>query len=236
LHEFYAGAGADGASLSALALLLAGVEGRRTRLWVRHEAQDREMGAPCPEGLSELGLDPSRLMLMRARDVPSALQAGLEGARCAALGAVILEIAGAARAYDLTASRRLSLAAKTSGVPLFLLRVGAEPLPSAAETRWLLRAAPSRALLAQAPGPPAFHLTLLRARSGQEGERHFLEWNRDAQRLEIRLSGTGFPGPADPDREPASGTASPLSRAVVPFSADRPDASHGPSVPLRRAG
>lgn len=217
LHEFYAGAEADGVSLSGLAMMLGNAGGKQATLWIRHEAQASETGAPHPAGLAELGFDSTRLLLVRARDVSSALQAGLEGARCAALGAVIVEIRGEARAYDLTASRRLSLAAKTSGVPVFLLRSGAKVMASAAETRWLVCAAPSRALAAKAPGPPAFHLTLLRARHGQEGLQHHLEWNRDAHGFDNRLA----------DREPGYATrlddhpSPPLSRPVVPVSFDR---------------
>ena len=217
LHEFYAGAEADGVSLSALAMMVGGDSAKQVKLWVRHEAVTSEMGTPYPTGLSELGFDPAHLLLVRARDASTALQAGLEGARCAALGAVIVELRGEARAYDLTASRRLALAAKTSGVSVFLLRIGAKVVASAAETRWLARAAPSRALAMKAPGYPAFHLTLLRARNGQEGLQHHLEWKRDAQCLENRL----------PDSEPGYGSRPgwtslpPLSRPLVPVSFDR---------------
>ncbi|MGL4973753.1 MAG: hypothetical protein ACRC56_00555, partial [Bosea sp. (in: a-proteobacteria)] len=145
MHEFYTDAEANGVSLSALALMIGEDSTRQVKLWVRHDAVASETGAPHLIGLAELGLDPARLILVRARDAPSALQAGLEGARCSALGAVIIELRGEARAYDLTASRRLALAAKTSGVAVFLLRTGAKAMASAAETRWLARAAPSRA-------------------------------------------------------------------------------------------
>jgi hypothetical protein len=86
LHEFYAARHADAVSLSGSALLLAEGDRAQTRLWVRHAGQNREAGYPSPAGLAELGLDPARLVLVDARDAPSALQAGLEGARCAALG------------------------------------------------------------------------------------------------------------------------------------------------------
>ena len=241
LHELYAGAEADGASLSALAMMLgeaskregAREDAREATLWVRHEALTREAGAPHPAGLAELGLDPGRLLLLRARDAPSALQGGLEGARCAALGAVIIELRGEARAYDLTASRRLALAARASGVSVFVVRAAAAPMPSAAETRWLARAAPSRALAAKAPGHPAFHLVLLRARNGQEGLQHHLEWNRDAQRLESNPSGHGETAPA---RQLDGGASTPLSRGVVAIPVHRPDTARDEPPPHRRAG
>ena len=233
VHEFYASAEADGVSLSALAMMLGSAHGKRTILWVRHDALASETGAPYAAGWAELGLDPACLLLLRARDVPSALQAGLEGARCTALGAVIIECRGEARAYDLTASRRLALAAKASGVPVFLLRAGANAIASAAETRWLACAAPSRALAAKAPGYPAFRLTLLRARSGgQEGSQHHLEWNRDGQCFENRLADRDAGYALKPDRGPDT----PLSRPVVSVSFDRPGAAGNEPLQRGRAG
>jgi protein ImuA len=248
LHEFYAGAEADGVSLSALAVMLGVAGGQQATLWARHEALGHETGMPHPAGLAELGFDPAHLLLIRARDAPSALQAGLEGARCAALGAVIIELRGETRAYDLTASRRLALAARASGVRVFMVRSAATPMPSAAETRWLARAAPSHALAAmapgirapgirapgkRAPGQPAFHLVLLRARNGQEGLQHHLEWNRDAQRLESGLSASGDAAAA---RQPDGGASAPLSRRMVAVPVNRPDTAHDEARPHRRAG
>lgn len=233
LHELYAAAQADGASLSALAMMLGETGGKQSRLWVRHAALARETGTPHPAGFSELGLDPASVLLLQARDASAALQAALEGARCTALGAVIVELWGETRVYDLAASRRLALAAKTSGVPVFLLRIGTKSIASAAETRWLARAAPSRALAAKAPGHPAFHLTLLRARNGQEGLQHHLEWNRDAQRFEDRLSSNGGPDYATPSD---GGYPAPLPRPMVPVPFDRSGAAHDEPPSNERAG
>jgi hypothetical protein len=54
-----------------------------------------------------------------------------------------------------------------------------EPSPSAAHTRWQVMAAPSMALEANAPGRPAFDLTLLRHRGGRDGLHIIMEWDRD---------------------------------------------------------
>lgn len=215
LHEVYGGAEADGVSLSALAMMLAGGS-EPFRLWVRHQAQERELGAPYSAGLAELGLNPAQVLFCRAQDVASALQAALEGARCAVLGAVVVELRGEAKAYDLTASRRLALAAKASGVPVLMARIAAPPTPSAAQTRWQVRAMPSRALAAKAPGPPAFELSLLRARNGREGLRYCSEWDRDARQFIPR---------SIPIKGNAIAPAAPLSGAVVPFSFNRSGAA-----------
>lgn len=227
IHEFYAARHADAPALSGcmLALGQALAQGRPA-LWVRQEAFDWEAGQPYAPGLCEFGLDPASLTILRVKDAIAALQAGLEGARCAGLGAVFLELWGEAPAYDLTASRRLALAARSSGVPVLVSRIGAKARPSAAETRWELRALPSRALAAQAPGLPAFELTLLRARNGREGLTYPLEWNRDDRQFLPRTTGElPSAGPLLP----------PLPGAVVSVSFDRPRAPE-PEFPRREAG
>lgn len=225
LHEFYAGAQADGASLSAFVMMLALAEREGSTLWIRHGEHDRETGVPHSAGLAELGLDPARILFMPAPDPASALQAGLEGARCPSLGAVVIELWGAVKAYDLTASRRFALAAGASGTRVLLARMAAAAHPSAAETRWQVRAAPSRAMAANAPGNPAFEMTLMRARNGREGLRYSVEWDRDARKLVSR---------------PPSVVAAthvrrtPLFGAVVPVSFDRSGAP--PVYPRQQAG
>ncbi|HZF45231.1 MAG TPA: hypothetical protein VEZ26_02770, partial [Sphingomonadaceae bacterium] len=69
--------------------------------------------------------------------------------------------------------------AEASGVTPLLLRIEAEPGPSAAQTRWSVSAAPSRALEAEAPGRPAFKVELLRQRGRPDGGFWHLEWDRD---------------------------------------------------------
>eukprot|EP01037_Dinobryon_pediforme_P027134 gene27134-29923_t len=145
LHELYAAQEADAAGVTGVALAFARLaKPQAPILWVRQGFLDREAGVPYPPGLAEFGLDPAMLTLVRAQDAQGVLQAGLEGARCAALGAVMIELWGEAKALDLTASRRLALAAKASGTPALMVRIAATPAASAAETRWLVRAAPSR--------------------------------------------------------------------------------------------
>ncbi|CAN1547566.1 COG4544 Uncharacterized conserved protein [Rhabdaerophilaceae bacterium] len=214
LTDLYAAREADAVAATALALACAaGAGGDRPWLWVRQENLTRETGMPYAPGLVEFGLAPENLVLVRASDARSALQAGLEGARCAALGAVIIELMGETRALDLTASRRLALAAKQAKTPIFLVRTGAEPQPSAAETRWHIRAAPSRALPANAPGNPVFSLTLLRHRGGLQSGAWYLEWNRDRRSFEERTARQILATPLSPT----------LPGRVAPLPANRPD-------------
>lgn len=180
LHEVFAARTADEPSASGFAVMLA-VRASETRpvVWVRQDFAGVEAGHIYAPGIAELGLSPDRLILVRARDGPAVLRAGEEAARCPPLGAVLIEPWGAPKALDLVASRRLALAAARSNVPLFMVRAGAEPEPSAALTRWRVRAAPSTALEADAPGHPAFNVELLRDRAGAAGRNWIVEWDRD---------------------------------------------------------
>jgi protein ImuA len=202
VHELFAAEGDDGPSAAGFAAMLAlKAVGRRAPLfWLRSDEGERRGGMIHAPGLVELGGDPDSLVLGQAPDAKALLRAAADAARCPGLGALVVECWGSARELDLTASRRLALAAEQSGATLFLLRLEAEPVPSAADTRWAVGAAPSQALEANAPGAPAFDIELLRRRSGPAGMRWRLEWNRD--RLE-------FSDPA-------------LSGAVVPLPSRRP--------------
>lgn len=186
-HEFYAFEADNAASACGMALALASRAGaNRPLLWVRQDEAHRRSGAFYPSGMLEFGLDPGLVTLVKAKNALFALQAGLEGARTKGLGASIIELHGAASVLDLTASRKLALAAKATGVPVLLVRVATEPVPSAAESRWQVRAAPSRRLPPGMPGHPAFALTLLRHRNGFAGRDWLVEWNRDRHCFEDR--------------------------------------------------
>lgn len=204
LHEVFAGEedAGSGAGMSALFCLRAG--SKKPMLWLRTEAAQKRAGLVHASGLGELGLDPAALLLALLPDEPALLRAAAEATRCAGLGALLVECWGPMRRLDLTASRRLMLAAEASGVTVFLLRIAGEPGPSAADTRWRAAPSPSTALEADAPGAPMFVLELLRRRAGPPAGPWRVEWNRD------RLC---FQQPAvTPDQ---AGWA-PLSRSVLP--------------------
>ncbi|HEY3891483.1 MAG TPA: DNA repair protein, partial [Bradyrhizobium sp.] len=119
------------------------------------------------------------LVSVRAADVDGALRTAADALACDAVGAVVLEVWGEARQLDLVASRKLTLAAQASGVTCLVLRVAAAPLPSTAETRWIVRAAHSPPA---APwhgwGGPVFDAQLVRNRHGLVG-RWIMEWKCD---------------------------------------------------------
>ena len=203
LHDLYAATPADAVAVNAFALG-ASVQVAKGRIivWGLHEMMGLEAGRPHGPGLHEMGLSPSDMLLVRAPDIQTLLIIGEEALRTPTVGAVLLSAWGEAKAMSLTASRRLALAAETCGGTLFLARAGAMLVPSAAETRWSVQAEASNPLEGGAPGRPSFSATLLRRRGGGEHRSWILEWDRDARSF----------------RESA-----PLSGAVVPVVAQRPD-------------
>jgi protein ImuA len=186
MHEVFADAGRQSAAATGFVAGLAGrAAAQRPLVWVRQDFTEIESGALSMSGLAELGLDPRLLVTVCAADVDTALRTAADAFACDALGAVVLEVWGEARQLDLVASRKLTLAAQASGVTGLLLRVAAEPQPSTAETRWIVRAAhspPAAPLMPAAPwntwGAPMFDAQLVRNRHGPVG-RWIMEWKCD---------------------------------------------------------
>lgn len=222
LHDIYAADADDAPAAIGFTLAAALAAGAVPIIWLRTEEAERKGGRIHGGGLNDLGLPPAALIVGVVADEAALLRAGADAARCAGLGMLIVECRGRSPRFDLTATRRLMLAAERSGVTIAALRIGTDPSPSAAATRWGIAAHPSRPLAAEAPGAPAFTVDLLRQRGGPAGARWHVEWNRDAHRFE----------PTDPRDQ--SG-APPLSGAGLPLVADRAVAHH-PRASVRRAG
>ena len=148
LHEV-AGDGADreqaAAAAGFAALWLARLQAAGPVLWIVRAA-GREAVDLHAHGLAQHSLDPKRLILVAARRDDEALWAMEEGLKAKSLGAVLGEI----EKLDLTASRRLQLAAESGGVTAFVLRRwrlldraardAAQPI--AAVTRWRVASLP----------------------------------------------------------------------------------------------
>ncbi|MFB9265243.1 ImuA family protein [Bradyrhizobium erythrophlei] len=179
LHEVFAGGHQGGAATGFIAGLAGRLSPRKPLVWVRQDFSDVESGALSMNGLAELGLDPRLLVTVRATDVDAALRTAADALACDALGAVVLEVWGNVRQLDLVASRKLTLAAQASGVTALVLRIAATPIPSTAETRWIVRAAHSPpGTVASAWGVPRFDAELIRNRHGPVG-RWIMEWKCD---------------------------------------------------------
>ena len=167
VHELQ-GAGPDVETAAAPALFAAGVLARRLGpvFWISRN------GGMFAHGLSQAGLDPRRLVFVDAgRSVLLVME---EALRQPGVAGVVAEGDGR---LDLTASRRLQLAAEGSQVLGLLIRRSrrfdnpALAQPSAAMTRWRIGAVPSPPALPHAPNVPGlsrplWRLDLLRCRHG----------------------------------------------------------------------
>jgi protein ImuA len=139
-----------------------------------------DFGVPNGHGLTRLGLDAGRLILIEAETDKDALWALEEALRSDVRPAVV---AGAIESgLDLTQSRRLNLAAAVHATPFVLLRGAKGTETSAAATRWRL-----------APAPAAFdrfgtfdrwrwQATLERCRNGRTGTWQ-MQWSPEACRF-----------------------------------------------------
>ena len=180
VHEVFAEAGRQSAVATGFVAGISGrVAARRPVVWIRQDFTEVEAGAVSMSGFSELGLDPRCLVSVHVADVEHALRTAADALACDAVGAVVLEVWGEARQLDLVASRKLTLAAQASGATGLMLRMAANPRPSTAETRWIVRAAHSPpASHSIAWGSPLFEAQLVRNRHGPTG-RWIMEWKSD---------------------------------------------------------
>ncbi len=161
LHEI-AGGGASPHLAPAATLFAAGILARLEApvLWC---ATTPDLFAP---GLAQAGLHPDRVLHAWLPDDRSVLLAMEEALRHPGLAAVLGEL----DKLGMTASRRLGLAAEKSGVTALALRRPrgtADPLPTAAATRWRVTALPSAPLPSPGIGRAQWRLELLRCRGGE---------------------------------------------------------------------
>jgi protein ImuA len=175
-------------------LFVAGIAARLTGpvLWCLTR---RDLFAP---GLAEGGLHPDRVIYADTGRDKNVLPAMEEGLRERGLAAVVGEVTR----LSLTASRRLQLAAETSGVPVLVLRrwwTVAEKelttLPTAASTRWRIAPHPSVLLPAPGLGRARWRVDLLRCR-GAEPHSWILEACDATGRLSLPADLAHRPHPA----------------------------------------
>jgi protein ImuA len=168
LHEV--AGGADGAvDGAAAALFTAGIVARTDGmvLWC---VTRPDLFAPA---LSQAGLEPDRVIHVEAGDDQTVLARGEAGRRHGGLGGVVAEVAR----LSMTASRRLQLAAETSGtigIALRRWRRATEAAdfgqPTASVTRWRVTALPSTRLPVPGIGRARWLVELLRNRAGESAE------------------------------------------------------------------
>lgn len=179
------GAG-TGLILAQIDVLLAARQGGRGPiLWVQDARAAQEGGVPCQRGIGQLGLK-MPILRIAARSAVDALWAMEEGLECAALSAVVGEIWGNPKALDFTATKRLALRARRSGLPVWLLRPDGVADLSVAPDRWRVEPAPSvdNPWDMRAPGRARWRADLFRTRRGAPAQ-WVAEHDPAAHRLDL---------------------------------------------------
>ncbi|WP_372624951.1 ImuA family protein [Falsiroseomonas sp.] len=152
LHEILA---AEPGAAAGFAAVILGRTGGPV-LWIGPEPD------AWPPGLARYGLSPAELVLVRAPRPADGLWAMEEALRCPAVTGALLNLSE----LDITAARRLQLAAEAGGALGLLLRPDTEEAgPSAALTRWRVGALPGTGT-GHSLGDPRWQLDLLRCRGG----------------------------------------------------------------------
>lgn len=114
-------------------------------LWCEGGHTPFDVGHLYGPGLAAFGFAPERLIVVSPARAVDLLWTMEEALRLGAFAAVVGEIDGRVAQLDLTATRRLQLAAEESGTPAFLLTGHVAASASAAVTRWCVTSAPSQA-------------------------------------------------------------------------------------------
>jgi protein ImuA len=170
VHEVLAAEPGAAAGFCALVLARAG----GTVLWIAAEPD------AWPPGLARFGLSPADLVLVQAPRPVDGLWAMEEALRCSGVAGALLVL----RTLDLTAARRLQLAAEAGGAVGLLLRPDEEDAgASAALTRWRVDALAGTGASAHDLGDPRWRLDLLRCRGGRPASWRVV-WRGAAERLE----------------------------------------------------
>lgn len=171
VHEVLAAEPGAAAGFCALALGRSG----GTVLWIAAEPD------AWPPGLARFGLSPAELVLVQARRPADGLWAMEEALRCPGIAGALL----VAPELDMTAARRLQLAAEAGGALGLLLRPDAEEAAAtAALTRWRVGAMEGTGSSAHDLGDPRWRLELLRCRGGRPRDWQVV-WRAAAESLDL---------------------------------------------------
>lgn len=140
-------------------------------IWCRSDSLARMQGELYGPGLRPYGIDPARLIHIRARNAEETLWAAAMAMRSQAVACTVLET----EELDLVTSRKLQIALEAGGGAGLVLRHGAlASAPNAALTRFWAEPLPQAVLAADEPAPwrlrprgPSFRLSLWRAKGAQ---------------------------------------------------------------------
>jgi protein ImuA len=186
---------AFGSTLAPAARAVA--EQRAELLWIETLHAAAETGRPYGLGLDAYGVPPDRVLVVRVRRQADLLWVLEEALGSRGIAVAIAEIADAE--IDLTATRRLALAARQGGGLGLIVRHRAAPEPSAALTRWQIAAARSPPDRFGGLGPSCFDLTLAKNRHGPCG-RWTVLWDHHDRAFQALSVGVAAASVDRPDR------------------------------------
>lgn len=147
--------------------------------WIQRGVDGQENGAPYGPGLDPLGIDTQRLLIVKARRDVDLLWSMEEALRCFDLAVVV----GEGVTPNLTAARRLQLAAETGETTaLLIMPPGAMPSTTAL-TYWRVAAAPASPTTLPTLHP-AWDVELMRCRGGKPGKWR-MEWQHEAFHFDL---------------------------------------------------
>ena len=183
LEEAVAAEPRDWAAATAFALWRAdGATDPRPLALVTVKAWRGERGGFSARGLAALGVDPGRVIQVRAEREIEALWAMEEALKSGAVSGAV----GTVEQPSLVATRRLDFAAREGRATGVVLRIGGQSDLSAARRRWRLSSEPSAAhpFDPRAPGAARLKAELTRRRDGPLGAWD-LEQDHETHRLRL---------------------------------------------------
>ncbi|KKB76982.1 damage-inducible protein [Devosia soli] len=168
LHEV-AGGGNGAVDGAAAALFAAGIVAR-TKGKVLWCVTRQDLFAPA---IAQVGLSAGRVIYVEAGDEKAVLEAFEEGMRHGGLGGIVAEVAK----LSMTASRRLQLAAESSGAVGIAIRRWRRPTeaadfgqPTSAVTRWRISTVPTKRLPVPGVGRARWLVELMRCRGAEAAD------------------------------------------------------------------
>lgn len=155
-------------------------------VWCWPKSFANEIGNLYGPGLAELGIDPSRLLMIETARERDALWAMEEALKSGAAGLVI----GVLHELDLLEARRLSLACQSALTPCLLVSHAARPSAASTASRWRTAVQPSspHPLVASHPGAFVVHASIERCRLNPalpQSDPFALEWCDETHRFRM---------------------------------------------------
>lgn len=185
LHEIRPESYRDGPAAMGFLCALAAMAARGrvgATIWIAQARGGLDFGRPYGPGLSRIGIDPRRVLLIDAPDDVSALWAAEEAAKAGGAAAILGQVLGP---IDLTAARRVHLAAAQRGVFAGLARPHQVPGLGPALTRWIASGASGAGRALSQWTVPRWRVGLDRRRDGPPVPAEILEWDHAAHRVRL---------------------------------------------------